>query len=244
LNAVDYYIITGTSKGIGKAVAQELLQDEQVRVVGVSRICSLSHPHYRHQPMDLSDLAALEHNLQRVFLPFKDANKLVLINNAAVLGEIGYIGEQRNENFEFVFDVNVVSPAILMNTFLHLYQDLPIPKVILNISSGAAQYPVDGWANYCASKAALDMLSLTTQKEQELRRFNTRVFSLAPGVVDTAMQAHIREADPERFSSVKKFIDYKQNGDLLRTEEVAKKIVYLLQHEQQYQQVVMRITDI
>lgn len=241
---MENYIITGTSKGIGKALAEELLRDADARVIGVSRNCTLSHPQYRHQPMDLSDIAALEHNLQKVFLPYPDAKKLVLINNAAVLGEIGYLGEQRNENFQFVFDVNVISPAILMNTFLNLYQTRDCPKVILNISSGAGKYPIDGWASYCASKAALDLLSLTAQKEQEVRQANTRIFSLSPGVVDTAMQEHIREANPARFSSVKKFIDYKENGDLAQPEKVAQKIGQLLKNEQKYGRVVMSVSEI
>lgn len=241
---MDYYIITGASKGIGKAITEELLKEEENRVIGLSRNCTISHPQYRHQPMDLSDIPALEHNLQKVFLSYQDADKLVLINNAAVLGEIGYVGEQRTENFEFVFDVNVISPAILMNTFLHLYQSRPCPKIILNISSGAGKYPVDGWANYCASKAAIDMLSLAVQKEQEIRQSNTRVFSLSPGIVDTAMQEHIREANPERFSSVQKFIEYKENGDLSTPKSVAQKIVQMLQNEEQYEKVVIGITEI
>ncbi|CAN5722142.1 SDR family NAD(P)-dependent oxidoreductase [soil metagenome] len=241
---MNIYIITGASKGIGKALAEQLLETKNNQVVGVSRNCTITHPRYRHQPMDLSDLAALEHNLQKVFQPYPEAEKLVLVNNAAVLGDIGYIGEQRTENFEFVFDVNVISPGILMNTFLSLYATRSCPKIILNISSGAGKYPVDGWANYCASKSALDMLSLTAQKEQEIRQTNTRIFSLSPGVVDTAMQEHIREADPVRFSSVQKFVDYKKNGDLASAEKVAAKIARLLQKPEAVEKVLLSITEI
>ncbi|MER2996046.1 SDR family NAD(P)-dependent oxidoreductase [Pontibacter populi] len=241
---MNYYIITGTSKGIGKAIAEELLQDDNNRVVGVCRNSTINHQNYRHQPLDFSDIPAVEHNLQKVFLPFKDAEKLVLINNAGVLGDIGYVGEgMPNERFEFVFDVNVIVPAMLMNTFLQVYQQHPAEKLIINISSGAGKYPIDGWASYCASKAALDMLSLTIQKEQDMRGSGVKVYALAPGVVDTAMQENIREADAERFSTVEKFRNYKANNELAQPEDVAHKIIQFLHNTANYNDVVVDVRN-
>lgn len=241
---MNLYIITGASKGIGKAIAEELLKDENNHVVGVSRTNSIKHPNYRYQPLDFSDIEAVEHNLQKVFLPYKDAEKLVLINNAGVLGDIGYVGENLpNERFEFVFDVNVIVPAMLMNTFLQVYQQHQAQKVIVNISSGAGKYPIDGWASYCASKAALDMLSLTVQKEQDMRGSGVKVYALAPGVVDTAMQEHIREADETRFSTVEKFRQYKQNNELAEPDEVGKKIAHFLHNTDKYNEVLVSVRD-
>ncbi|MBC5773847.1 SDR family NAD(P)-dependent oxidoreductase [Pontibacter sp. KCTC 32443] len=236
---MNIYIITGTSKGIGKALTEELLKDENNHVIGVCRNSTINHKNYRHQPLDFSDIPAVEHNLQKVFLPYTDAEKLVLINNAGVLGDIGYVGEgMPNERFEFVFDINVIVPAMLMNTFLQVYQQHPAQKLIVNISSGAGKYPIDGWASYCASKAALDMLSLTIQKEQDMRGSGVKVYALAPGVVDTAMQEHIREADADRFSTVEKFRDYKANNQLAQPEDVAQKILYFLNHTDKYTDVI------
>ena len=59
MNAVNIYIITGASKGIGKAIAEKLLKDENNQVVGVQRTNSISHPNYRHQPLDFSDIDAV-----------------------------------------------------------------------------------------------------------------------------------------------------------------------------------------
>ncbi len=241
---MNYYIITGASKGIGRAIAEELLKDENNFVVGVSRTNSINHPNYRYQPLDFSDIPAVEHNLQKVFLPYADAERLVLINNAGVLGDIGYVGEgMPNERFEFVFDVNVIVPAMLMNTFLQVYQQLQVPKVIVNISSGAGKYPVDGWASYCASKAALDMLSMTVQKEQEVRGNNVKVYALSPGVVDTAMQEHIRESDAERFSNVERFREYKASGALASPEEVGSKIIQFLHNTDNYNEVIVDVRN-
>lgn len=241
---MNYYIITGASKGIGKAIAEELLKDENNYVVGVSRTNSLKHPNYRYQPLDFSDIEAVEHNLQKVFLSYKDAERLVLINNAGVLGDIGYVGENMpNERFEFVFDVNVIVPAMLMNTFLQTYQQSTCEKVIVNISSGAAQYPIDGWASYCASKAALDMLSQTIQQEQNVRGSGVKVYALSPGVVDTTMQEHIREADEQQFSNIQRFRDYKDKGELASPEAVGKKIVQFLYHTDRYNDVLVSVRD-
>ena len=241
---MNYYIITGTSKGIGKALAEELLQNESNFVIGVCRSSTITHKNYRHQPLDFSDIPAVENNLQKVFLPFKDAEKLVLINNAGVLGDIGYVGEgMPNERFEFVFDVNVIVPAMLMNTFLKVYQQHPAKKLIVNISSGAGKYPIDGWASYCASKAALDMLSMTIQKEQDMRGSGVKVYALAPGVVDTAMQENIREADAGRFSTVEKFREYKANNELAQPEDVAHKIIHFLNNTANYKDVVLDVRN-
>ncbi|MFT2008414.1 SDR family NAD(P)-dependent oxidoreductase [Pontibacter sp. 13R65] len=241
---MNYYIITGASKGIGKAIAEELLQDASNYVIGVSRTNSIEHPNYRFQPLDFSDLEGVEHNLQKIFTPLKDADRLVLLNNAGVLGDIGYVGEQLpNDLFKFVMDVNVVVPAMLINTFLQVYHKLPCPKVIVNISSGAGKYPIDGWAAYCASKAALDMLSLTVQKEQEARHAKVKVFSLSPGVVDTAMQEQIRESNATQFSAVEKFRQYKASGELSTPEAVGRKVVKFLNETDKYHDIILSVRD-
>jgi benzil reductase ((S)-benzoin forming) len=167
----------------------------------------------------------VEHNLSKIFISRPDAQSLTLINNAGTLGEIGYVGELPNEHFQFVFDLNVVAPAMLMNTFLSAYSgQTGIPRTVLNISSGAAQRQIDGWAAYCASKAALNSLSETAQKEQQLRGSGMRVWALAPGVVDTDMQAHIRTAEVTQFSEAEKFAEYYAEGQLQSPAAVADKI--------------------
>lgn len=239
-----YYFITGTSKGIGRALTEKVLEAENTFVYGISRNASVQHPRYHHQPLDLSDITALRNNLFKLFPTLSNAEKVVLVNNAGVVGEIGYVGAVPTDNFEFVFNVNVNSPAILMNDFISAYAHLSCPKVIVNISSGAAQRPVDGWSAYCASKAALEMLSRTCQQEQDLINAPVKVFALAPGVVDTAMQQHIREADAQHFSTHQRFLDLHANKELLAPETVAGRIMHLVDHCQQYPEVVLRIDAI
>jgi benzil reductase ((S)-benzoin forming) len=239
-----YYFITGTSKGIGRALTEKVLEAENTFVYGISRNASVQHPRYHHQPLDLSDITALRNNLFKLFPALSDAERVVLVNNAGVVGEIGYVGAVPTDNFEFVFNVNVNAPAILMNDFISAYAALRCPKVIVNISSGAAQRPVDGWSAYCASKAALDMLSLTCQQEQDLQGTGLKVYALSPGVVDTAMQQHIRQADAQQFSSHQRFVDLHANKELLAPGTVAQRIIQLVNHAPQYPQVVLRIDAI
>ncbi|MBD2714766.1 SDR family NAD(P)-dependent oxidoreductase [Microvirga sp. STR05] len=243
---MHYYIITGASRGLGKALAEGLLRQPGTSVLGVSRHATIEHERYQHQPLDLSDMLAVQNNLFKVFPARPDAASLTLINNAGVLGEIGYVGALPNEHFEFVFDVNVIAPAMLMNTFLSAYgSQSDIPRTILNISSGAAQRPIDGWAAYCASKAALNALSATAQKEQELRGSGIRIRSLAPGVLDTGMQEHIRSANPEDFSDAQRFANLKQEGHLVEPDQAAERIISWLQKPAAAgEQTVLRITDI
>jgi len=241
---MDYYFITGTSKGIGKALAEAILKEENSYVIGISRNVTIHHPHYHHQHLDLSDITALRNNLHKVFTFLEKPDKIVLVNNAAVLGEVSYIGSQATDNFEFVFDVNVIAPAILMNTFISAYHEQTCPKIILNISSGAGQRSMDGWSAYCASKAALDMLSLTCQKEQDLLGSGVKVYSLSPGVVDTAMQEHVREAESSQFSEIERFKALKENNELQEPETVGSKIMKLIKHYQKFNDVILRIDSI
>lgn len=242
---MHYYIITGASRGLGKALAEAALAQPDTKVLGVSRHATIEHERYQHQPLDLSDVDALQNNITKVFPVWPDASSITLINNAGVLGNIAYVGEQTNEHYNFVFDVNLVAPAMLMNTFLSAYSGLNVPRTILNISSGAAQRPVDGWGAYCASKAALEMLSQVTQKEQDLRGTGVRIRALAPGVVDTGMQEQIRGVDEESFSEVARFVELAAEGKLQALEEVADKIVRWLQRPVLTGKAVMtRVEDI
>jgi len=242
---MHYYLITGASQGLGRALAEAILERPDTQVLGISRHATIEHPRYQHQPLDLSDIEAVEHNLSKIFGPRPDAQSLMLINNAGTLGEIGYVGELPNEHFQFVFDLNVVAPAMLMNTFLSVYGgQTSIPRTVLNISSGAAQRPVDGWAAYCATKAALNALSETAQKEQDLRGSGVRVWALAPGVVDTDMQAHIRTAEAGKFSEVEKFVGYHAERQLQTPEMVAKRILTWLLTTSKITLPVLSITDL
>ena len=76
--------------------------------------------------------------------------------------------------------------------------------MLVNISSGAATKPYEGWAAYCASKAAVDQLTRVVALE-EARARPARRTPCHPGLVDTDMQAAIRASDEASFPEVERF---------------------------------------
>ena len=240
---MNYYYITGTGKGIGRALALLLLENENNYVIGISRSNEIKHEHFEFIKLDLVDFHQTE-NFQ--FINIKDADKIVLVNNAGVIGEIKHVGGLNNASIYQTFMVNTISPAVLMNNFIKAYRNTPVEKVILNVSSGAGRHAIEAWSAYCASKAAVDMFSLVTHTEQSLSKIKhpVKVFSIAPGVVDTQMQNQIRVADKADFSAVDKFIDYKNNNELASPEKAAELINKVLQNPEKFSEVVLDVREI
>jgi len=70
-----------------------------------------------------------------------------------------------------------------------------------------------------------------------------RLFSVAPGILDTDMQAKIRSAKPEDFPAVDRFKTYDLEDLLSSPAEVAEKIYYLVQHPEKFDEVVLDVRD-
>lgn len=230
------FFITGSSRGIGKALAEALLNESEGNwVVGLSRSNSLEHERFIFIEADLSkEVSGIA---KQLFQQYKPKREVVLVNNAGTLGQPASLGKLENNSLEQAFQLNVTAPSVLMNEFIKAYEGGDASPLILNISSGAGKYPVDGWSAYCASKAALDMLSEVAALEASKRGSSLRVFSLAPGVVDTNMQGQIRQTSEKDFSRVQEFVRMKEEGLLAAPAEVAAKIMQLLQEPQHFKEV-------
>ena len=63
---MNYYYITGTSRGIGKAFAEQLLEDPSNNVIGLSRQNTIEHGNYRHFYLDLTDMKAIADSLNQL----------------------------------------------------------------------------------------------------------------------------------------------------------------------------------
>lgn len=235
---MNYYFITGTSSGLGAALVKILVKDEQNRISGFSRTSHFHHNHFCHQPIDLSKTENFD---QISFTELSDPQKIVLINNAGALGTIAHVGNVSSSDLLNTMNVNTLSAMYLCNEFIKAYQHVDAEKIIINISSGAASSPYDGWAAYCASKAALDMFTRVVAKEQELKQFPVKTFAIAPGVVDTNMQNQIRQTNAENFSKIDKFLDLKKGGSLYQSEDVAGKLIYFIENTNEIKDVVSRI---
>jgi benzil reductase ((S)-benzoin forming) len=219
---MNLFYISGTSSGIGHAIAKLLLQDSDNVVIGISRRKNIEHKNYHHITHDLT-LPIPIGILEVLDSTFK---KIVLINNAGQVGPVTPLGKQSYEEISENYSVNLVSPTLLCNDFIEAYKNHPATKMIINVSSGAAKQAIKSWSTYCASKAALDMLTLVIQEEHP----EFKVFAIAPGIVDTEMQSDIRNATKKDFPDLDRFISYKKEGELADPIVVAKKYLKVIQN--------------
>ncbi len=245
---MNYYYITGTSQGIGKAFAEYLLKDSTNKVIGLARKQSIKHSNYNHISIDLTHIDSI---VDFKFENHSDAKKIYLINNAGALGEIKPVGNLTSFDIVKNYTLNLIAPSVLTNSFIKFYTDINAEKVIVNMSSGAAKSPIDGWSMYCSSKAGLDMFTRVVDAEQKIKSKHLkensttgfRIFSIAPGVVDTNMQIEIRSASTENFSRLNDFIGYKENNILAEPKNISEKYFKLLSNLNVIKDVSFSIKD-
>ena len=131
-----------------------------------------------------------------------------------------------------------------MNQFIKTFKKTAERGHILNISSGAGKNAIDGWAAYCASKAALDLFSETIRLEFNLHQLeNWYIHSIAPGVVDTEMQSEIRNSNPAEFKSLDRFIALKVENQLTEPAAVAEKLFRVIEHPAQFESTILSVRE-
>ena len=227
--------ITGSSSGLGKALAELLLEDKNNHVVGIARRETIQHERYTHYTLDLKEVIN-DNIFQKLTYTTK---KVVLINNAGAVGPITRVGSQSYEEVADNYTINVTAPSFLCNQFVNAHQNEKVQKIIINVSSGAGKHPIEAWSTYCASKAALDMFTKVLQAEYP----DFKVFAVAPGIVDTPMQDNIRNADEQHFPHLDRFQSYKADGELVSTREVALKYLKIIQEPQNFKEVLLSVRD-
>jgi benzil reductase ((S)-benzoin forming) len=238
---MNYYFISGTSSGIGQALATQLLKQENNHVFGISRRQNLLDENYTPVPLNLANLDEVN---GFKFPELENPEKIVLINNAGQIGDIKPLGKSDNTAISDLFTVNVTAVAIFMNNFIERYQNLDVKKIVLNVSSGAGKNPIEGWATYCGSKAAVDLMSLTSFTEQQREKHPILVYSVAPGVVDTEMQQSIRNSNEKDFSRHKHFVELKANNELTSPTEVAEKYIRILSNTDDFKDCLFSLRDV
>lgn len=240
---MNYYFITGTGRGIGKSLAMLILQNERNFVFGISRSNEIVNRNFAFLKTDLNETEIIK---SFEFPEFKDAESVVLVNNSISRFEFKHLGKRSSENIIENYNVNIVSPSLLINNFLGKYQHSNCRKIILNISSGAAYNPIESWSTYCATKAALAMLSEVINLEQKIKHPDNPVyvFSVSPGVVNTDAQRNIRNVSPEDFSMVGKFIEFYEKNQLAEPEDVAVKLYGIIQNPEKFNKTAIHLNEI
>jgi NAD(P)-dependent dehydrogenase (short-subunit alcohol dehydrogenase family) len=147
----------------------------------------------------------------------------VWINNAGLLEPIGPLADADPGALHRNLDANVLGVLYGSAAFARHVRSRPGRGVLVNVSSGAATRPYEGWAVYCGSKAAVEMITEVVAREE--RGAGLSAFALAPGLVDTDMQALIRAARPEDFPEVERFRRVHEDDGFNSADWVARFIV-------------------
>lgn len=223
-------IVTGHSRGLGAAIAGDLL-GRGLPVLGISRRANreLAAEHrgeLKEVQLDLSDSAATMQWLKGGDLTshLRGASRALLVNNAGLLEPLGMMETQDLDAVVRALTVNVTAAIALTVAFAQASQRCP-DRRILHISSGAGRHVYRGWSVYCASKAALDHHARAIQVD---RSPGVRIAAVAPGVIDTEMQALIRSSREEHVPDRQKFVDMKREGALLSPSDAARRCVELM----------------
>ena len=224
-------IVTGHSRGLGAALAEQLL-DRGIAVLGISRKgnadLAARFPALKEVALDLSDTQSLLRWLSGPTLKgfLSGAGEVLLINNAGLLQPVGPIGTQDPAAIAKSVALNVTAPMILSNAVAAQAMAASVTCRVLHVSSGVGRRPCAGWSVYSATKAALDHHARGAALDDTPW---LRVASLAPGVVDTDMQAEIRASDPAVFPMLPQFHELKDKNLLVAPADTARKILdYLL----------------
>ena len=225
------FIITGTTRGIGRALADRALARRDSFVVGFSRAAAFVEENRQNVRVDLNAIETIGAAFDAIGLDSEIAGRLkktVLINNAGVLAPIAPIVDCDPETLAGNIRVNLTAPMVLAHHFYRFSKSFPGKKWIVNITSGASRSPYFGWSAYGAAKAGLDMA--TRAMALEFSRIDPafHVCAVAPGTVDTDMQAQIRKCTPEQFERVDKFMDLKANNALSAPRQIAADLIHLI----------------
>jgi benzil reductase ((S)-benzoin forming) len=227
------FLITGTSSGIGEALALRILQDGHT-VLGVSRNRSskINSGNYHHLSLDLSDSSRLGLAMEKVneILNRENFEFACLINNASAIEPIGPIERLSPLEIESHVSIGLIAPMILTSLFIRNFSHQEIRKKVAFISSGAAFSPLADESVYCGSKAGLNMFARVVGIEQENKENGFEVISIGPGMVDTSMQRVARSKTSQEFALADFFKQAYEEGRLQDPDLVAEKILTILRN--------------
>ena len=234
---MELVILTGASRGLGRALAEQLLAPGRLLLTlsrhpdaALATLAAQRGGALEQWALDLAYGIGVATRLE-VWLRNQEAARFgaaTLINNAGVLGRVGPIQDGDPETIAAALRVGLEAPALLASAFLRATDGWRAPRKVLNISSGAGRRAIAGWAVYCAAKAGLDHLSRAMALDESRRPNGARVVSLAPGVIDTDMQAELRAANADGFPDQPRFREMKASGQLASPAEAAARVLAFL----------------
>lgn len=154
----------------------------------------------------------------------KNLTRVTVISNAGMVSPIVQVEHLPINVFTDAVKVNFTAPAALISSLALWAKENQALLRVLNVSSGAANSAIPGWATYCSTKAGFKMFLDVLSAEQS----TTEVIHFDPGVMNTDMQKEIRASNLESMPDVDIFIEYEKNNRLNIPEDVAIQIMEML----------------
>lgn len=233
----DLYILTGGSRGMGLAMAEQLLQPGHLLLCisrqsneALTALASARGVPLLQWQADLADGATAAQRLQ-AWLGTQEVARLAsatLINNAGVIPRIGPLSQADAQDLAHALRVGLEAPMQLSAAFLGSTEGWGIPRKVLNISSGLGRRAMASQAGYCAAKAGMDHFTRCLALDEALKPQGARVCSLAPGVIDTDMQVQLRGAQAADFPDQGNFRQLKAAGMLSSPQDAAARVLAYL----------------
>jgi 3-oxoacyl-[acyl-carrier protein] reductase len=217
-------LVTGASRGIGEATAMALAKAgasvmltarDGARIAAVATRIEAAGGRAATAACDVSDYAAVNAVVGETVARFGRLD--ALINNAGAIEPIVSVAAADPGAWAHNIQINLIGAFHCIRACLETMRAAR-RGTIVNISSGAAHRPLEGWSAYCAGKAGLAMLTRAVALEHAAE--GIRVFGFAPGTIDTDMQVTIRASGMNQISKIPR-------GDLAPVAHPAKAIVYL-----------------
>lgn len=219
-------VVTGSTGGIGSCIVEKA-----VKSLGIEKIYCMyrDEDKFRRQAFAGSrKVVPVRHDASRPdeILPFMQElghvsfKRIVCIHTAFLIGPIQRAGDYLPDEIKRNAAVNMVDFVFLINGLLKIRHAQGMELKIINIDSGAAYQPLEGWGLYASSKAFANMFLKTVQLENP----GVKVVSYEPGVVDTRMQEEIRNTDDAVCSRAAVFRKYYDEGMLRSPDAVAEDI--------------------
>ncbi|MDQ0017288.1 NAD(P)-dependent dehydrogenase (short-subunit alcohol dehydrogenase family) [Variovorax boronicumulans] len=233
-------LITGASRGLGRAMAEQLLQAGHV-VLGISRkqdaqlaeAAKAAGAELVQWEQDLSDPVAASARVS-AWLKTLDGQRfdsVTLINNAGTVGNPAPLASAVTSELSQALRIGLEAPMLLTAAFLNATREWRGARKVLNISSGLGRNAMGSQAPYCAAKAGMDRFSQAVALEEAAAPNGARIVSLAPGIIDTDMQVQLRGASAENFPDRTRFVSMKEEGRLDSPATAAAKVLKYLARE-------------
>ena len=228
------YILTGASRGMGHAMAGQLLAPGHALLTlarrpdaALAARAGAAGATLVQWAVDLADAAPVAARLAD-WLRAQDGVALAsatLINNAGAIPAIVPLRDADPAELASALRVGLEAPMQLCAAFLSATRDWRGARRVLNISSGLGRRAMGSQAAYCAAKAGMDHFTRCLALDEARQPHGARVCSLAPGVIDTDMQVQLRGADAAAFPDRGSFEQLQRGGALSSPRDAACRVL-------------------